>query len=112
MKPPIEWSPKQLALAVYAHLYAIADLGMPLDEILRLAGLSTGQWTTRINIDFAAQEGTSNFMPRVESWHEQYIRWKKMPRAELLEVCKTYLENMRIRRDLPSVDPSTEQDQR
>lgn len=108
MKPPVEWSPKQLALAVYAHLYAIADLGMPLGEILRLAGLSMGQWTTRITLDFPTQDGASKYMPRVDRWHEEYTRLKQMPRDELKQVCTTYLEKMRVRKGLSSSESSAQ----
>lgn len=98
MNKPITWTPKQLALAVYAHLYGIEDLGMPLPEILRLAGLSMEQWQTRITIDFAAQEGTSNFTPRIANWYDEYMQFRKMPRADLLQYCGRFLQNMRVRK--------------
>lgn len=98
MRKPIEWHPKQLALAVYVHLYSVADLGMPLEEVLRLAGLSKNQWESRIVIDFPAQEGTSPFMPRINSWYEDYLELKRMPRADLHEICVGYLANVRLRK--------------
>lgn len=98
MKKPIEWTYKQLALAVYASVYGIDDLGLPLSEILRLAGLSHDQWITRQTIDFPAQEGTSRSERRIDRWFEDYIRLKQMPRPDLKDLCLRYLSNLRDRK--------------
>lgn len=89
----ITWTDDQLAVVIYAYLCGTEDLGLSLEDILALMGLTVGQWETRLNLDLPAQDGKPSPVKPIKKWFPVWEELRALGKDQLRQRVLAYLES-------------------